>query len=68
MATIIAFVVSVIYLAMIDVVAAAVMQCYLVDLEANDGVEKYGSTQMKKVLSEQEKEMKEEERKEEEER
>lgn len=57
-ATIIAFIISVIYLSMIDVVAAAVMQCYLVDIQVNNGVEKYGSIQMKKVLSEQEKEIK----------
>lgn len=47
---IISFVVSAIYLSMIDVSASSVLQCYLVDHELSNGKIKYGNESIKGIL------------------
>ncbi len=50
---IIAFVISTLYLSMIDVSASSVLQCFLTDRESGNGHARYANEQVKSVLMDQ---------------
>jgi hypothetical protein len=47
---IIAFIISAVYLSMIDIAASAVLQCYLVDHEVSHGKANYANESVRNVL------------------
>ena len=48
---VIAFVVSAIYLSMIDVASSSVLQCYLVDNERGNGKIRYGNDRIREIMT-----------------
>ena len=53
---VIAFVIAAIYLSMVDIASASVLQCYLIDLSANGRVD-YANDKIKELLVDSKKEL-----------